>query len=91
MVTHLEHLLVKVRGHRRWLRGIAWRAVRWLRDVTLHTARNGVRVEVSGPNEMGDHVTYRPQLTGTGTLPIVSRQGLKKPFETVRFVWAMGT
>jgi hypothetical protein len=84
-VTHLDGLLVKVLWHYRLLRGIPWRAILWLGDVALHAARDGVRVEVGGPNEMGDNISYRPQVTGTGTLPIDSRQGIEKLCETVCF------
>jgi hypothetical protein len=42
---------------------------------------------------MADHISYGPQVTGAGTLPLVSRQGIEKLGETVRFCvddWHIG-
>jgi hypothetical protein len=78
-------MLVKILWHRRRLRSIPWWPIRWPGDVASHAARECIRVKVGGPNQMGDNIAYGPQVTGAWTPPIVSRQGIEKLGETVRF------
>src|SRR6266571_7674176 len=79
-----ESRLADVRIEGRTIRQInPWKSCR-RRHVAAHPPSDDVRVKLRDKDEVGDHITHLPKVTGAGCAPRLWRQGLQGLREPLR-------